>query len=130
MITILGIGLVCGFLSGLALGGGTLLVPALIITMGISQHMAQGISLASFLPTSLVAVITHYRQGNIQIPLALSLASCSVIGALGGSFLAHAFSPFWLRRVFGLFLIVMGLYEIFSKTKTKPHPTTSAKRVP
>ncbi|ADG82188.1 sulfite exporter TauE/SafE family protein [Thermincola potens] len=111
------LGLVCGVISGLALGGGTLLVPALIITMGFSQHMAQGISLASFLPTSLVAVITHYRHGNVDTRLAFSLAVTSVIGAVGGSYLAHYISAQHLRQVFGFFLIIMGLYEIFNRKK-------------
>lgn len=116
------IGFFSGILSGMAVGGGTLMVPALIFFQGISQHMAQGISLASFLPTSLVAVFTHYRQGNVKIKLALYLAIGAAIGAVGGATLAAQLSDKWLERIFGVFLIGMGIYEFICKGKHEKAP--------
>ena len=118
---ILIIGFLSGILSGLAIGGGTLLVPALIFFIGTSQHVAQGISLASFLPTALVAVITHYRQGNVKFKLASLLIIGSVAGAIIGATIASRFSPEILKKIFGFFLILMGLYEYFGKAKLAHH---------
>jgi hypothetical protein len=111
------IGLFMGILSGLAIGGGTLLVPALVIFMGISQHVAQGICLASFIPTAMVAVITHYRQGNVKVKLALCLTVGALLGAAVGSTLANRVDAQLLRKIFGFFLIAMGIYEFFGKPK-------------
>lgn len=113
------IGLLMGILSGMAIGGGTLLVPALVILMGIGQHTAQGICLAAFIPTAIVAVITHYRQENINLRLALGLTAGSLLGAIIGATLANSFSAELLRKTFGFFLIAMGLYELFGKVKVK-----------
>jgi hypothetical protein len=111
------IGLLMGILSGLAIGGGTLLVPALVILMSVEQHTAQGICLAAFIPTAVVAVITHYRQKNINVKLALRLTIGAVIGAAIGSILANKVDAVFLRKIFGFFLIAMGLYEFFAKNK-------------
>lgn len=106
-----------GILSGLAIGGGTLLVPALIYLVETEQHVAQGVSLAAFIPTALVAVVTHYRQGNVKIKLALYLIVGSVGGAVIGSLLAHNLNARILKKIFGVFLIAMGIYEYMGKSK-------------
>ena len=111
------IGLVMGILSGLAIGGGTLLVPALVILMEVEQHTAQGICLAAFIPTAVVAVITHYRQHNVNVKLALCLAVGALVGAVAGAVLANKFDASMLKKIFGLFLVTMGFYEYFSKTR-------------
>ncbi|NLW25078.1 MAG: sulfite exporter TauE/SafE family protein [Clostridia bacterium] len=111
------IGFLMGILSGLAIGGGTLLVPALIYLVGTEQHVAQGVSLAAFIPTALVAVVTHYRQGNVKIKLALYLIVGSVGGAVIGSLLAHNLNARILKKIFGVFLIAMGIYEYMGKSK-------------
>ncbi len=109
------IGFLAGILSGLAVGGGTLLVPALVLITGISQHTAQGVSLLSFIPTSIVAVITHYRQGNVRPRLALLLSLGAVAGAVAGSLIAVKIPALFLRKIFGVFLMGMGIYEFFCK---------------
>lgn len=109
------IGFAAGILSGLAVGGGTLLVPALVFFTEINQHSAQGVSLLSFIPTSLVAVITHYRQGNVKPRLAGYLSLGAALGAVGGALIAVQIPPESLKKVFGIFLVIMGLYEFFWK---------------
>lgn len=111
------IGLLMGILSGLAIGGGTLLVPALIYLVGTKQHIAQGVSLAAFIPTAIVAVFTHYKQGNVKFPLAGYLAVGSVVGAVFGALLASNLNAEILKKIFGLFLIGMGIYEYTCKSK-------------
>lgn len=106
-----------GILSGLAIGGGTLLVPALIYIIGTEQHTAQGVSLAAFIPTAVIAVYTHSRQGNVKFKLAIYLAMGSILGAVFGSLLANSLNGPLLKRIFGFFLIAMGIYEYFCKSK-------------
>lgn len=113
------IGLLMGILSGMAIGGGTLLVPALVILMNTEQHTAQGICLAVFIPTAIVAVITHYKQKNINIKLALYLTIGALAGAALGATLANKLDAGILRNIFGVFLILMGCYELFGKTNKK-----------
>lgn len=103
------IGLVMGIFSGLAIGGGTILIPALVFLYGTEQHMAQGLTLASFIPTSIVAIYTHWKQKNVLFHLALYLAIGSMAGAAFGSFLAVHLSAEILKKVFGIFLMLMGL---------------------
>ncbi|MHB8171027.1 MAG: sulfite exporter TauE/SafE family protein [Thermincolia bacterium] len=119
MLLVLVIGLATGILSGLAVGGGTLLVPALVILLGIGQHTAQGVSLAAFIPTAMVAVITHYRHGNVRFDIVLAAVTGSVIGAVFGSLLAGQITADLLRKVFGVFLIIMGIYEFTLKDGVK-----------
>lgn len=111
------IGFFSGILSGLAVGGGTLLVPALIFLQNIPQHIAQGVSLASFLPTAAVAVVTHLRQGNVRPRLALFLAIGAVLGAVAGALLAVRISAPVLQKIFGVFLMVMGIWEFCGHQK-------------
>lgn len=116
------IGFLMGILSGLAIGGGTLLVPALVILMGIPQHTAQGICLASFVPTAIVAVITHLRQGNVKIKLALYLTVGALGGALLGATLANHVEAALLKKIFGVFLVIMGIYEFLGKPRKQKKP--------
>ncbi|HHX96306.1 MAG TPA: sulfite exporter TauE/SafE family protein [Clostridia bacterium] len=109
------IGIAMGILSGLALGGGTLLVPALVIFLKTPQHIAQGICLTVFIPTALIAVITHFKQGNVKLSLTLYLALGSLIGAFLGAILANQLPAPLLKKIFGSFLLLMGLYTFFSK---------------
>jgi len=109
------IGFFMGILSGLAMGGGTLLVPALVILMHIPQHTAQGICLAAFIPTAFVAVITHLKQKNIKLKLTLYLTIGALFGAFLGATLANHVDAPLLRKIFGVFLVLMGIYEFFSK---------------
>jgi uncharacterized membrane protein YfcA len=113
------IGLLMGVLSGMAIGGGTLLVPALVILLGVGQHTAQGICLAAFVPTAIMAVIIHYKQENINIKLAVYLTAGSLAGALLGASLANVMTAVFLKKVFGVFLVTMGLYEFFGRLKEK-----------
>ncbi|MDA8236238.1 MAG: sulfite exporter TauE/SafE family protein [Clostridia bacterium] len=119
MLLVLIIGLATGILSGLAVGGGTLLVPALVLFLGVGQHMAQGVSLAAFIPTALVAVITHYRHGNVRLDIAVAAVTGSVLGAVAGSLMAAEISADLLKKVFGVFLIIMGVYEFTLKDRVK-----------
>ncbi|MGI6343776.1 MAG: sulfite exporter TauE/SafE family protein [Bacillota bacterium] len=118
------LGFLSGILAGLAVGGGTLLVPGLVLIRGVEQHVAQGISLFIFLPTSVLAIITHLRYGNIRWRLALMLSIGSVIGSFLGALLALRLNAPVLRKIFAIYLIAMGIYQlVHSPRKAQDAPS-------
>ncbi|OPZ88232.1 MAG: Sulfite exporter TauE/SafE [bacterium ADurb.Bin429] len=113
-----GIGLVAGILSGLlGVGGGIILVPAMVLLLGLSQTMAQGISLAVIIPTAISGAVVHYRQGNIQLRDVLWLAVGGVAGGLGGSELALVLPVLALRGLFGVLMVVVGISMVLPKQR-------------
>ncbi|MGN0134608.1 MAG: TSUP family transporter, partial [Anaerotignum sp.] len=60
------IGFFSGIISGMGIGGGTILIPALLFLTGIDQHQAQGVNLIYFIPTAITALITHQKKGNLS----------------------------------------------------------------
>lgn len=111
------ISLLTGVISGMGIGGGTILIPSLTIIFGTEQQVAQSVNLLSFIPTAIIAIICHLKQGNIEKKLTFKLLIGGVIGAVIGSYLAIILSPKILRKLFGVFLFVMGTYEVFYKGK-------------
>ncbi len=111
------IGLFSGVISGMGIGGGAILIPALIIIENINQQTAQGINLLYFLPTAVAALIIHIKNKNVEIKSALILAASGVVGAAAGAIAAGALGSDILRRMFGIFLALIGLYEIYKGIK-------------
>lgn len=111
------IGFLSGIIGGMGIGGGTILIPFLIIFSSLNQQQAQGINLFVFIPTAIVALLTHIKDKNINFQIAFPLIITGIIGAIFGSYLAVSISSSELRNFFALFLFIMGSYEIFSKVK-------------
>ena len=120
------IGVLAGAISGMGIGGGTLLIPALTFFMGFSQQEAQAYNLLFFLPTAAVAVITHAKSKNIEKGLLLKLIIPGVLFAVVGSLLAVKIEATILRRLFGGFLFVVGMAEIFKKAEKPSNVTTKS----
>lgn len=114
MIAVALVALITGVVSGLAIGGGSLLVPALVFIFAVPQHRAQGIVLLSFLPIAAVAAVTHYRQGFVALPAVWRLAVFAAAGALVGANFAAMIPAESLRRIFGLYLLAMAGYTFFT----------------
>jgi len=114
-----GIGLFAGVVSGLfGVGGGLVIVPALIYIAGFSQHRATGTSLAVLLPPiGLIATIEYYRHGNVDFKAAMIIAGMLLVGAWIGAFFANKISGPHLRLSFGVFICVMGVYLIHGAGK-------------
>ncbi|WP_341876780.1 sulfite exporter TauE/SafE family protein [Defluviitalea saccharophila] len=112
------IGLLSGLISGMGIGGGTVLIPALTLFVGMSQHNAQSINLIYFIPTAIAALVIHIRNKRIRKELLWFLIGGGVIGAVIGSFVAISLDAVFLRRLFGVFLFYMGIKEI-RKNKRK-----------
>lgn len=117
MIWVVVVGFFAGIISGMGIGGGTILIPSLIFLLGLDQHQAQGINLIYFIPTAVVALITHTKNKNVLWQTAKPLAICGLAGAAAGSLLAVSLDADLLRKIFGGFLFFMGLSEIFKKKK-------------
>ena len=109
------VGFCSGIISGMGIGGGTILIPALLFFTDITQQQAQGVNLIYFVPTAITALITHQKKGNLDWKTARPLAVLGLAGAAAGAFLAVSLVSEILRRIFGGFLFLMGLSEIFKK---------------
>ncbi|KUO72599.1 MAG: permease [Clostridia bacterium BRH_c25] len=118
MLTII-IGFASGIISGMGIGGGTLLIPALVFTVGVKQQIAQSINLIVFIPSAIAALFVHTKKHNIEKGLLLKLAITGCAGAVIGSLLAVNLDSNLLKKFFGAFLLIMGVYEITSKSKNK-----------
>ncbi|MGZ3392217.1 MAG: sulfite exporter TauE/SafE family protein, partial [Isosphaeraceae bacterium] len=106
------IGLLGGFAAGLfGVGGGIVIVPALIYWAGFTQHIATGTSLAVLLPPiGLLAALEYYRHGNVDVRAAVILAGMMMIGAWAGAYVANRLSGPHLRLCFGVFVCGLGIY--------------------
>ena len=111
------IGFVSGIISGMGIGGGTILIPSLVLFVGLNQLQAQGINLIVFIPIAIVALITHKKEGNLELKIGKFIIVGGVCGAIIGSLIAIRLNPDNLRRYFGFFLGLVGLYEFFKKEK-------------
>jgi len=109
------IGLAAGVASGFfGIGGGVIIVPALIYLLGFSQHRAIGTSLAILLPpVGLGAAIEYYRHGNLDIRAAAFVALGLFAGGWLGAAVSNQISGPWLRLGFGVFVTALGGYLIF-----------------
>ncbi|MGE5411020.1 MAG: TSUP family transporter [Clostridiales bacterium] len=111
------LGLAAGVLSGLVgVGGGILIVPALVFICGMTQHQAQGTSLAVLIPpVGLLAAMTYYKQGFLDLRIAGLICIGFVVGALYGAKLAISIPEDMLKKVFGVFLLLAAVKMIFGK---------------
>jgi len=105
----LGIG--AGVLSGLfGVGGGIVIVPALVLLLRLDQHSANGTSLAALLlPVGLLGVIEYHRRGQVNVPYAALLAAGLLVGVLVGAKFAGEVSSLALRRAFGGLLLLVSV---------------------
>jgi uncharacterized membrane protein YfcA len=111
------IGLSAGIVSGmLGVGGAIIIVPALVFFFGMTQHQAQGTSLAVLLfPVGFLAFWNYFKQGYVNFKLALIVMFAFFIGGYLGSVIAVHVSERLLRTGFGILIIILGFRMIFGK---------------
>lgn len=109
------LGLVAGVFSGIVgIGGGIILVPALVYIFGLSQHQAQGTSLGMLmLPVGILAVMQYYRQGFVDYKLVAFIAIGFVAGGYLGGKLAVNIPETLVKRIFALFMIAVAVKMLF-----------------
>jgi len=115
VLLLLLVGLLAGVLSGLVgVGGGIIVVPALILILGFTQQQAQGTSLGLLLlPVGILAVWNYYQKGQIDIKVVLIMAVAFTIGGWLGSKIALSISQAALKKVFASVLVIIGLKMLF-----------------
>ena len=114
------VGLLAGILSGLlGIGGGVIMVPALVLFLGVTQQTAQGTSLLVIIPTALSGAYTHYRHGLLRDRTPILVGLVGMAAAVGGSLLALHLDATRLRQVFALYLVFIGLRNIVSLPRRK-----------
>lgn len=113
------IGLAAGILGGMVgIGGGVLIVPALVLVLGLSQHQSQGISLAMMIfPVGILGVINYYKKGYVDFRYAGLLA----LGFFAGSYIGSKFSlslpQDTVKKVFAVVMILLAIKLLFSGKK-------------
>lgn len=118
------VGFAAGILSGMGIGGGMILIPALTIFEGIEQHVAQTVNLFYFIPTAAAALIVHIKNKNVAIKPALKIVATGFVFSVLGAYMAVKLSSAMLTKAFAVFIIVFGIREVVSGAKEK-HGTNS-----
>jgi len=113
------LGIATGVLSGMGIGGGALLIPVLTIALGFGQHSAQNINLIYFIPTATIALISHVRNGRVEGKILWRILLPGIAAAIAGSMIAIWLDANILRRIFGGFLLIMGISELKKGWKKK-----------
>jgi uncharacterized membrane protein YfcA len=111
------LGLLAGICSGfLGLGGGTIIIPILVYVFGLTQHQAQGTTLALMVPPiGLLAALKYYYEGNVNVQIAIFVCLGFFIGGLLGAYLVTSVPDALLKKIFGIFLIAVAINMIIGK---------------
>ena len=117
LLLLISIGLLSGMLAGfLGIGGAIIVIPALIVLLGLSQHEAQGTSLAFMVPPiGILAAWNYWKGGYVNWKFALILSLTFVLGAYLGSLYSIHLPQRILRKIFGVLLLAVAVKMIFSK---------------
>ncbi len=115
-------GTITGILSAFGIGGGSLLLIYLTTFAGMTQHQAQGINLLYFLPAAAAALPTHKKNDLLEKKVILPAVLAGLAAAGCTALLANRLDTHLLRKLFGVFLLYIGLRELFRKDKKSPRP--------
>jgi uncharacterized membrane protein YfcA len=117
LLILIAVGILTGIVAGmLGIGGAVIMVPALVFLLGLSQHMAQGTSLAVMLPPiGIIAALNYYKAGEVNLKFALILAAAFIVGSYFGSKLALHLPQPALKKIFGILLLIVAAKMLFSK---------------
>lgn len=108
-------GFLTGILSGFGIGGGSLLLIYLTTFAGIAQQKAQAINLLYFLPVALTALPSHMKNGFVEKPVVLPAVMTGLVCSALAAFLSNGLEMELLRKLFGGFLLIIGLSELFRR---------------
>lgn len=111
------VGLLSGVTASLGLGGGFVLLIYLCAIAETPQLLAQGINLVFFLPIAVLSLIFHAKNGLVETKPLLPSIICGIIGVCGGALLAFWIPTDWLQKIFAIFILIVGIKEVFAKKK-------------
>ena len=112
-ICLVAFGIIAGVVGGMGMGGGTMLIPLLTFFSGLSQKSAQAINLVSFVPMSVIALVIHVKNKRVDFKNVLYIIIPSVATSIIGGFLITSITNDVLKRCFGIFLILLAIFNIF-----------------
>lgn len=110
-------GIIAGTVTGLGMGGGTILILLLSLFMGLEQHIAQATNLVFFIPTSAAAIITNLKQKNVDLKLAFTISIYGILGAIIGAIISQNIDSNLLRKYFAIFIFIIALHELYKLYK-------------
>ena len=122
LIILIIIGIAAGILGGMVgVGGGIVIVPALVFFLGFSQKMAQGTSLGILLlPVGLFGVMQYYKEGYVDMKVVLIISAGFLLGSLFGSKLALSLPQDAVKKIFAVLLIIVAIKMLFFEKKSTP----------
>ncbi|MCE5197556.1 MAG: sulfite exporter TauE/SafE family protein [Armatimonadota bacterium] len=115
-LTVLGTGVITGFMSALlGIGGGMVMIPAMVILLGVPQKAAQGVSLAAAIPTAFTAMLMHKSMGNVDLTVGATVGAGAIFGAVAGASIAALAPEHVLKISFSIFLLVIAVLLALKK---------------
>lgn len=113
-IIFLAAGFVSGLLGGMGMGGGTVLIPVLTLLAGVEQHVAQAANLIAFLPMAALSLNVHKKSGLVSFGGVVPLVLSALLTSVAGGFAAATLTGASLKKLFGAFLIILGVRGLLS----------------
>lgn len=107
-------GIASGTIAALGMGGGTVLILLLSLFSDLKQHLIQGTNLIVFIPTSIVAIYMNVKNKSIDYKLSKIFIIFGIIGAILGSILSFKVESKTLKKYFGIFLLLIAIFESYS----------------
>ena len=111
------VGALLGFLAGLGVGGGSLLMLWLTLVLGMSHDIARGINLLFFIPTAAISCLFRKQQGTLQLKQLLPAILAAMAAAAAGNMIASFVTLTIIKKAFGILLIFAGLRELFYRPR-------------
>lgn len=112
-------GIISGIVSGLGMGGGTILIIILTNFFEFNQHTAQASNILFFIPTSIAAILVHLKEKDLEKNLIFKMAPIAALGGGFGAYMSSKIPSENLKIYFGIFLLLIGTYEIVILVKNK-----------
>ena len=110
-------GTISGIISGIGMGGGTILIVLLVYALGINQHVAQASNLIFFIPTAIISVIINIKQKLLDLKTGIIVGVSGILGAIIGALISKNINDNLLKKIFGIFLVIIAIHEIYSYIK-------------
>ncbi|MDE6691419.1 MAG: sulfite exporter TauE/SafE family protein [Clostridia bacterium] len=107
-------GFAAGVIGGMGMGGGTILIPALTILLGVNQHLAQATNVIAFLPMAALALPAHKKNGLLRTDDVWEIIIPALITTVLGGLLMAALPTEVLKKLFGFFLVALAVKQSFS----------------